>query len=203
MGKSWKVLRTILGKDQNIRKKQHSFFINNNYVTDSLQIANAFNKFFVSIGSLLAKEIKSDVNPLLYVDNNVNSIATLEVTSNRVRNVIMSLKNSSAGHDELPAFVAKSCIDEYVEPLTHLINESLRTGICPSERLKLARVDPIFKSGDPRLLTNYRPISILLFFLVKYLKELSMIICLISFVQIIYCMIISLDSDPHIPPNKQ
>ena len=89
--------------------------------------------FFVSIGFLLAKEIKSDVNPQLYVDNNVNSIVTFEVTSNRVRNVIMSLKNSSAGHDELPPFVAKSCIDEYIEPLTHLINESLRTGICGSK----------------------------------------------------------------------
>ena len=50
MGKSWKVLRNILGKDHNKSKKHHSFFINNNYVTDSLQIANAFNKFFVSIG---------------------------------------------------------------------------------------------------------------------------------------------------------
>ena len=163
MGKSWKVLRNILGKDHNKRKKHHSFFINNNYVTDSLQIANDFNKFFVSIGSLLAKKIKSDVNPLLYVDNNVNSIATFEVTSNRVRNVILSLNNSSAGHDELPPFVAKSCIEEFIEPLTYMINESLRTGICPSE-LKIARVVPIFKSGDPSLLTNYRPISVLSFF---------------------------------------
>ena len=163
MGESWKVLRNILGKDHNKRKKQHSFFINNNYVTDSLQIANAFNKFFVSIGSLLAKKIKSDVNPLLYVDNNVNSIATFEVTSNRVRNVILTLNNSSAGHDELPPFVAKSCIEEFIEPLTYMINESLRTGICPSE-LKIARVVPIFKSGDPSLLTNYRPISVLSFF---------------------------------------
>ena len=163
MGKSWKVLRNILGKDHNKRKKHHSFFINNNYVTDSLQIANAFNKFFVSIGSLLAKKIKSDVNPLLYVDNNVNSIATFEVTSNRVRNVILSLNNSSAGHDELPPFVAKSCIEEFIEPLTYMINESLRTGICPPE-LKIARVVPIFKSGDPSLLTNYRPISVLSFF---------------------------------------
>ena len=48
---------------------------------------------------------KSDVSPLWYVDNNVNSIATFEVTSNRVRNVILSLNNSSAGHDELPPFV--------------------------------------------------------------------------------------------------
>ena len=46
MGKSWKVLRNILGKDHNKRKKQHSVFINNNHVTDILQIANAFNKFF-------------------------------------------------------------------------------------------------------------------------------------------------------------
>ena len=28
--------------------------------------------------------------------------------------------------------------------------------ICPS-KLKIARVVPIFKSGDPSLLTNYRP----------------------------------------------
>ena len=77
-------------------------------------------RFFVSIGSLLAKAIKSDVNPLLYVDNNVNSIATFEVTSIRVRNDIVSLNNSSTSHDELQPFVAKSCNDEYIEPLTYL-----------------------------------------------------------------------------------
>ena len=112
------------------------------------------------------------------------------------------MNNSSAGHDELPLFVAKSCIEEFIEPLTYMINESLRTGICPSE-LKIARVVPIFKTGDPSLLTNYIDLYLFYHFLVKYLKELSMIICLISFVQIIYCMIISLDSDQDIPPNKQ
>ena len=82
----------------------------------------------MSISSLLAKEIKSDVNPLLHVDNNVNSIATFEVTSNRVRNFILSLNNSSAGHDELPPFEAKCRIEEYIKPLTYMINKSLRTG---------------------------------------------------------------------------
>ena len=52
----------------------------------------------------------------------------------------------------------------YIEPITHLVNESLKSGIFPSE-LKLARVVPIFKSGDSSLLTNYRPISVLSFFL--------------------------------------
>ena len=43
-----------------------------------------------------------------------------------------------------------------------MVNESLRSGICPSE-LKIAKVVPVFKSGDPSLLTNYRPISVLPF----------------------------------------
>ena len=77
--------------------------------------------------------------------------------------MINSLNNSSPGHDELPPYVAKSCIEGLIQPITYLANESLQSGIFPSE-LKLARVVPIFKSGDPSLLTNYRPISVLSFF---------------------------------------
>ena len=72
------------------------------------------------------------------------------------------MNNSSPGHDELPPFVTKACMDEFIEPITHMVNESLKSGVFPSE-LKLARVVPIFKSGDPSLLTNYRPISVLSF----------------------------------------
>ena len=127
-----------------------------------MQIANTLNNFFVSIGSQLSKDIVSDVNPLLYVTNNVNSIVILDVTCDQVRNVISSLNNSSAGYDELPPFVAKSCVDGFIEPITYMVNESLRSGICSSE-LKIAKVVPVFKSGDLSLLTNYRPISVLPF----------------------------------------
>ena len=80
-----------------------------------------------------------------------------------VKQVISSLKNSSAGWDEFPTFVAKKCVDGYIKPLTYLINTSFVEGIFPSE-LKLARVVPIFKGGDQAQLTNYRPISVLSFF---------------------------------------
>ena len=151
IGKTWKVINVILGLCRNKYRKQVSFLIDNEYVTDSMQIANALNNFFVV----------SDVNPLSYVTNNVNSIAILDVTCDQVRNVISSLNNSSAGYDELPPFVAKSCVDGF-EPITYMVSESLRVGICPLE-LKIAKVVPVFKSGDPRLFTNYRPISVLPF----------------------------------------
>ena len=71
----------------------------------------------------------------------------------------MSFNNSNSGWDDFPAIVAKLSIDSYIEPLTCLINRSFADGIFSNE-LKLARVVPIFKSGDSANLSNYRPISI-------------------------------------------
>ena len=163
MFKSWKVLKTILALNSNSEKRQLCLTINNVAVTNSIDIANGFNDFFVSIGPELAKDIHSDINPLTYVNNVNNSIVIFDVSCDEVKNIIRSLKNSSAGHDEFPTFVGKLCVDSYIEPLTFLINHSLKTGVFPSE-LKLARVVPIFKAGDSSALTNYRPISVLTFF---------------------------------------
>ena len=44
--------------------------------------------------------------------------------------------------------------------LAFLINESLSEGIFP-DALKVAKVVPIFKAGDTKHVTNYRPISVL------------------------------------------
>ena len=41
-----------------------------------------------------------------------------------------------------------------------MINQVFNTGIYP-ERLKLAKVIPVFKKGDSKLINNYRPISLL------------------------------------------
>ena len=100
----------------------------------------------ISVFLLSAKDIVSDVNPLSYVTNNVNSIVILDVTCDQVRNVISSLNNSSAGYDELPPFVAKSCVDGFIEPIIYMVNESLKSGICPSE-LKLQRLSLYLNRG--------------------------------------------------------
>ena len=200
ISKTWKVLRFILGFDNNTNKQKNNFLVEDNFVNDSLDIANGFNNVFVSIGPKLVNNLKSDIDPLSYVNYNINSIVVQEVSSNQVRGVMNSLNNSSPGHDELPPFVTKACMDEFIEPITHMINESLKSGVFPSE-LKLARVVPIFKSGDPSFLTNYRPISVLSFFS----KVFEKIVCNLVFDFLVimkYCMITSLDSDQNIVLNK-
>ena len=71
--------------------------------------------------------------------------------------------NSSAGWDLINPKVVKHVSTGILTPLTYIINLSLQTGIFPDD-LKLAKVIPLFKKGDPELFTNYRPISILSFF---------------------------------------
>jgi hypothetical protein len=44
-------------------------------------------------------------------------------------------------------------------PLSHIFNLNLQQSIFP-EALKTSRVVPIYKSGDPDLCDNYRPISL-------------------------------------------
>ena len=49
---------------------------------------------------------------------------------------------------------------DLLKTLTTIINQSLHTGIFP-DKLKIAKVIPLFKKGDPTLIENYRPISLL------------------------------------------
>ena len=42
----------------------------------------------------------------------------------------------------------------------HVVNLSLNSGIVP-DQIKIARVLPLFKSGDDSVFSNYRPISVL------------------------------------------
>ena len=54
----------------------------------------------------------------------------------------------------------KESIDIIITPLTCIINLSVTSGIVPKQ-LKIARVIPLFKSGEQDIFTNYRPVSVL------------------------------------------
>ena len=69
-------------------------------------------------------------------------------------------RNIAPGHDGLDVNIITSVYEFIKKTLLKIFHESLNLGIFP-EKMKIAKVTPIFKSGKKELLTNYRPISVL------------------------------------------
>lgn len=136
-------------------------------ITDPTAIANGFCKYFTEIGPSIARTIPSIHSSFYdYLGPAVRETIFLKpVTVTELKTTCLSFKNGKApGYDHIPMFVIKRSLDWISESLTHLINTSLETGIFP-DKLKLAKIIPIFKTGDADTFTNYRPISILSRFL--------------------------------------
>ena len=72
----------------------------------------------------------------------------------------------------------KDSIDKMIFPITSIINLSITSGIVPNQ-LNIARVIPLFKSGEQDIFTNYRPVSVLPAF--SKILERVMYNCLLKF----------------------
>ena len=89
------------------------------------------------------------------LDENVNFTA---VDENDIRKITEKLDNKkSCGIDGIYNIILnimKSIINILIKPSTIIINQILESGFF-SDKLKIAKVIPLFKKGDPTLLTNY------------------------------------------------
>lgn len=130
---------------------------------DAQEIANEFKNFFVSVGVNLAKEIAQThmVPTTLNINVNQNSMFLGAIVESDVLEVVSKLKNKrSTDCNNIDMSLIKQVIPCIVKPLTYIFNCSFATGTFP-EKMKLAKVLPIYKSGDKHLVTNYRPVSLL------------------------------------------
>ena len=66
----------------------------------------------------------------------------------------------ATGHDGISNRILKIAAPFIPKKLTDIFNLSIGSGIFPSE-WKIAKVTPIFKSGERNEPNNYRPISVL------------------------------------------
>ena len=74
------------------------------------------------------------------------------VSSFEIGNIIKSLESkTSKDPDNLTAKFIKSIGDYIAHPISLLINNSLQTGVFPSN-LKIGKIIPIFKKGDDEFL---------------------------------------------------
>ena len=90
----------------------------------------------------------------------IESFYISPTTELEVGNIIKIFKDNSAGWDDLRPGIIKVVKEYITNPLTHICNLSLSTGVFPHE-LKIANIVPIYKSGDVMMFSNYRPVSVL------------------------------------------
>ena len=67
----------------------------------------------------------------------------------------------SSGHDNISNVFLKKIYLCLLSPLEYIFNLSIQTGIFP-DKMKLAETIPVYKSKEKNLMTNYRPISLLI-----------------------------------------
>ena len=159
---TWKVINSVLNNKMS-SCTVNSIMHEGKLIHNPTQIANCFNDYFVNIGSDLASKIYQHQDS--FIDflghSNPNSFFFTPVDKNEISDIVNSLYNKkSTGHDGISISVIKNSISAICKPLAYIINTSFATGVVPSQ-LKIAKVVPVFKSGDSTCVHNYRPISIL------------------------------------------
>ena len=117
----------------------------------------------MSIGQRLEEAIPaSDRNPIDNLGDMNFPIYDnpLPTTLSQIENIIKSLNPVGGGIDKISTKIILGTYKSCLHHLTYFFNLCLHTATFP-DRLKVALVIPIFKSGDKHRFTNYRPISLL------------------------------------------
>ena len=160
---TWNVINQIIQRKS--KEPFPTYYIQNGEkITDKKLIADKFNNYFGSVGSTMANNIKYDGpnTPETYLKSRHN--ASFKFQSINVSTTINIIKNlntkHSTGYDGLSTSLLKRIYPVLAEPLTLLINNSLKTGIFP-DKLKIAKIVPLYKNNDRHDIKNYRPISLL------------------------------------------
>jgi hypothetical protein len=91
----------------------------------------------------------------------VPSLVIKTFSTKEILNIIKSIKSKdSQGFNEISTKILKISSKYIVSPVTYICNKIILSGIFP-DRLKFSIVKPVYKKGDKRNCTNYRPIALL------------------------------------------
>lgn len=133
-------------------------------ICSKLQVKNEINNLLTSNTGEMYTSINQRTN--LTPGSNrtrVDQSSSFPVSETRteVKNLINQLKNNVAAcADELKPLSIKHVSLHISAPLCHIINNILESGIFP-DKLKIAKVSPIYKGSGRHDIDNYRSISIL------------------------------------------
>ena len=134
-----------------------------NSITDPQENCNTFKYFFVNVLPKLASGIqntgKNYYDYLPDMRSNSMHIKPI-VATDIIKKIDKFNSNKSAGHDNVGNYIIKKVGKEIIKPLTDIFNLSPSTDIVP-DKLKTAKVIPIYKKADSAMFSNNRPVSLL------------------------------------------
>ena len=88
------------------------------------------------------------------------TMQNIEISVNGVEKLLKKIEPGKAtGPDNIQAILLKETAPEISPILTHIFNQSLQSGVLPSD-WKEAHIVPVFKKGDKTKAENYRSISL-------------------------------------------
>ena len=160
----WGTINEIISKKNKKESCIKTIIKDGKRIRDPKKIVETFNNFFINIGPNLTKNMEMNQNKHFLKFLNQNILTSFSFTlrnEEQIKKVIYSLHTKhSSGHDGISVKLLKFLAPALVRPLTLIINQSLITGIFP-DKLKVAKVIPLYKKDDKLIMDNYRPISLL------------------------------------------
>ena len=154
---AWK----LINNKRNNKKSSNSceeLVMNGDVIKDPSTICEVFNNFFVNVSTSAGGSKVPSV--LEQMEEYSSRLCITEFHKEDIEKAISDIKNKSAtGDDEISISLICKYSHHFLPHLVFLFNTCLHEGCFPSV-LKIAKVRPLFKKGDPREVNNYRPIAL-------------------------------------------
>jgi hypothetical protein len=148
---AWNKIKELMGKAKRRPQKK-------NDISEEV-----FCDFFTNVGPKLAEQIeKTEEDPLDSIKHKTNSSMYFRsVDDLEVLKLLKKLDIKKAvGSDQVSALLLREGAETIAPQLAFLCRLSLKHGKV-FDLMKIAKITPIFKAEDPRLPSNYRPVSVL------------------------------------------
>ena len=164
--KLWQTINYVIRKTNNKTESIDKLKINNILEYRGDVIVEELAKYFAGVGKTYADKIispaRSEMDYLKKIPRNHLTIYLTPVTTAEISKILDKLlPKPSYGTDCISNKLLKEIGIFVVEPLQIIFNNSLEHGIFP-DRMKRAKVIPLFKGNSRDIASNYRPISLLL-----------------------------------------
>ena len=165
IGETWKLIKQVVNENRAPMDTIDALTINGKETTNMQNIVNHFNTYFTNVGKSLAAKVpqaRGNYCETITAHYTVSDAMFIKPTDKtEIINIVHNLKlKKSTGHDCFPTKVLKAVIECIAQPLVDICNLSFSSAVFP-DKLKIAKICPIYKCEDKKIVSNYRPISIL------------------------------------------